>query len=407
MNIYEKFGVKTIINVAGTKTRYGGAIIEEDTLKAMDEAAHYSVNLFDLEAAACRVIVQKTHAEAGIVTCGAFASLTLAAAACICGFDVHKMNSLPDTSNFLSEFIMAIHQISGYDHSIAAAGGKLIPVGIKPDTPHPNEVSDISVRDFEAEINKNTKGIVYAIRNESKPLLSEITKLAKRYQIPVIVDAAAQVPPVENLYQFIDDGADLVCFSGGKGIRGPQNSGILCGKKELILSAIMQMLDMAIEPLDEWSPPEEFKLLKEKLIAIPAHGIGRGAKISKESIIGLLVALENLDYDQFRQKAEYLRSLLDQIGNLIKDIDGVEIQMTEEHERAYPMLMVKIDENELGKSVDDIVKELKEKNIFTRDNYKDRGIFYIHSLNLDEKNNQFIGEELYKILKKEGNNGKD
>ena len=400
MNIYEHFGVSPIINVAGTKTRYGGALMEEDALKAMNEAAHYSVNLFDLEAAACRIIAQKTHAEAGIVTCGAFASLTLAAAACICGFNVHRMNSLPDTSNFPNEFIMATHQISGYDHSIKAAGGKIIPVGIQPDTPHPNEVSDIIVRDFEAEINENTAGIIYATRNGSKPPLSEIIQLARRYQIPVIVDAAAQVPPIENLYQFIDDGSDLVCFSGGKGIRGPQNSGILCGKKELICSALMQMLDMAIESFDEWEPPEEFKLLKEKLKGRPAHGIGRGAKVTKESIIGLLVALENIDSDEFQEKAKYLRSLLNQIGDLIKDIEGVEVKISEEYEKAYPMLMVKIDSNKLGKNADEVVSELKANNIFPRDNYKDHGMFYIHSLNIDQKITKIVGEKLFQILQK-------
>jgi len=400
MNIYEHFGINSIINVAGTKTRYGGALMEKDALKAMNEAAHYSVNLFDLEAAASRVIARKTHAEAGIVTCGAFASLTLAAAACICGFNVHRMNSLPDTSNFPNEFIMATHQISGYDHSIAVAGGKIIPVGIQPDTPYPNEVSGIAVRDFEAETNENTAGIVYASRNGSRPPLSEIIKLAKRYQIPVIVDAAAQVPPVENLYQFIDAGADLVCFSGGKGIRGPQGSGILCGKKELICSAVMQMLDMAIESFDEWKPPEEFKLLKEKLRGRPAHGIGRGAKVSKEAIIGLLLALENLDSDKFKQKTEYLRSLLSKISSLVKDIEGVEIQMSEEYKNAYPMLMVKIDEKKLGKSANDVVKELEDSNIFPRDNYKDGGFFYLHSLNMNEKISKIVGEKLFHILKK-------
>jgi len=400
MNIYEHFGVNSMINVAGTKTRYGGALMEEDALKAMDEAAHYSVNLFDLEAAASRVIAKKTHAEAGIVTCGAFASLTLAVAACICGFNVHRMNSLPDTSNFPNEFIMATHQISGYDHSIAVAGGKIIPVGIQPDTPHPNEVSEITVRDFEAEINENTAGIVYAARNGSRPPLSEVNKLAKGYQIPVIVDAAAQVPPVENFYRFIDAGADLVCFSGGKGIRGPQASGILCGRKDLICSAVMQMLDMAIKPFDDWEPPTEFKLLKEKLRGRPSHGIGRGAKISKEAIVGLLVALESLDSDKFEQKAEYLRVLLNNISSLIKDLEGVEIQMSEEYKNAYPMLMVKIDEKKLGKSANDVVKELEDSNIFPRDNYKDSGFFYLHSLNMNKKISKIVGEKLFHILKK-------
>ena len=400
MNIYEHFRVNTIINVSGTKTRYGGSLMEEEAIQAMSEAANYSVKLIELQAAACRLISEKTHAEAGIVTCGAYASMTLSAAACICGFDVHRMNSLPDTSRFPNEFIMAIHQLSGYDHSITAAGGKIIPVGIQPDTPHPNQVSEITARDFEAEINENTAGIVYAVRNESRPPLSEIVHLAKRYQIPVIVDAAAQVPPVENLYKFIETGADLVCFSGGKGIRGPQNSGILCGKKELIYSAVMQMLDMAIGPFDKWQLPEEFSLLKEKLKGRPAHGISRGAKVTKEAIIGLLIALEKLDTHKFQEKANYLRTLLNQVAKKINGINGVATQLTEEYEKAYPMLMITIDPSKFGKTAADIVSELKENKIYTRDNHVDCGIFYIHSLNLDEKTTHIVGEKLYDILKK-------
>lgn len=403
MNIYDRFEVKPIINVAGTKTRYGGALMEEDAIQAMGEAANYSVNLIELQASTCRLIAEKTHAEAGIVTCGAYASLTLAAAACICGFDVHRMNSLPDASRFPNEFIMAVHHLSGYDHSIAAAGGKIIPVGIGPDTPHPDEVREITLRDYEAEINNNSAGILYAARTGSRPPLADVVGLAHRYQIPVIVDAAAQVPPVENLYRFIETGADLVCFSGGKGIRGPQNSGILCGKKELICSAAMQMLDMAIGSFDQWQPPEEFNLLKEKLKGRPAHGIGRGAKVTKEAIIGLMVALEKLTPPEFQEKADYLRTLLNKIASRINGIDGIGTQLTEEYENAYPMLMIKVDPDKLGKTAADVVSELQTERIFARDNHTGRGILYIHSLNLDEKTTQTVGETLYNILRKENN----
>jgi len=400
MNVLERFGVNSIINVGGTKTRYGGALMEKEALRAMDEVAHYSVRIFDLEAVASQIISRKTHAEAGLVTCGAFASLTLAAAACICGLNVSKMNALPDTSNFPHEFIMPWHQISGYDHSIKVAGGKIVPVGIPNDTAPPTEVREITASDIEAGINENTVGIVYAVRGGSHPPLKEVIKIAKAYHIPLIVDAAAQVPPVENLHHFIDEGADLVCFSGGKGIRGPQASGILCGRKVLICSAVVQMLDIAITSFDEWNPPDEFKLLKEKLKGRPLRGIGRGAKVSKEAIIGLLVALENLDFDKFQEKAKYLRILLGQINELIKDIDGVKTQMTEECEGAYPMLKVKIDESKLGKNATDVIRELMDRNIFPRDNYKDIGIILLHSLNLNEKTTKIVGEELLNILQK-------
>jgi len=400
LNIYENFEVEPIINVAGTKTRYGGALMEEDAIQAMNEAANYSVNLIELQAAACRLIAKKTHAEAGLVTCGAYASLTLSTAACICGFDTHRMNSLPDTSRFPNEFIMAVHHLSGYDHSIAAAGGKIIPVGITPDTPHPDEVRKITLRDFEAEINENTAGILYAVRTKSRPPLADIVRLASRYKIPVIVDAAAQVPPVENLYRFIETGADLVCFSGGKGIRGPQNSGILCGKKELICSAAIQMLDMAIGSFDQWQPPEEFHLLKEKLKGRPAHGIGRGAKVTKEAIIGLMVAIEKLSPARFQKKADYLRKLLNKIASKINGIKGIKTGMTEEYENAYPMLTITVDSDKVGKTAAEVVSELKKERIFARDNHTERGIFYIHSLNLDEETTNRVGEKLYNILEK-------
>lgn len=220
----------------------------------------------------------------------------------------------------------------------------------------------ITVNDIRVEINKNTAGIVYVPRNNAHPPLDEVISLAKEYQIPVILDAAAQIPSVENLYRFVDMGADLVCISGGKGIRGPQSSGILCGKRDLICSAAMQMLDMTVESFPDWNPPSDF-IFKDKIKGRPQHGIGRGGKVDKETIIGLLVALENLDDDRFKEKALRLRGYLEKINDLIKDIDGVTTEMTEDYPGAYPMLMVKISQQGFGKTANEVVKELKRKII--------------------------------------------
>ncbi|GAH72038.1 unnamed protein product, partial [marine sediment metagenome] len=263
-------------------------------------------------------------AEAGIVTAGAFAALTLGTAACICGFDVAKMNRLPDTSGIPNEVIIPWHQRCGYDHAIRAAGARIIAVGIPNSTTPPNEVHIISRWDIESAITEKTVAIAYMTRKGSHPPLEEIIEISKRYNIPVLVDAAALVPAIENLHRFIDMGADLVCFSGGKGIRGPQASGILCGRRDLIASAAIQMLDMSGEPFDTWEPPSSL-IPKEKLRGKPEHGIGRGTKVSKEAIIGLLVALQNLTEDGFTKKAEHLRELLWSIGERVKDIAGVEL----------------------------------------------------------------------------------
>lgn len=400
MNIYNRFGVRTVVNVTGTVTRLGGAHMEKETLDAIWEAGQYSVCLEELQAAANQVISRLTHAEAGIVTAGASAALTLATAACICGLDVAKMNRLPDTSKMPNEVIKPWHQISGFDHAIRAAGAELIGVGIPNSTTPPHEVHIVRPRDIETAISEQTVAIAYAARAESHPPLEEVIALGRRYGIPVIVDAAAQIPPVENLHRFIDLGADLVCISGGKGIRGPQNTGILCGRSDLVASAALQMLDMAVGSFDAWQPPASL-IPKTKLKGVPEHGIGRSMKVSKEAIIGLLVALERLATDGFADRAAFLRTLLIGVGDRIQDVPGVRLQITEDYPGAYPMLEITIDEQKLGKSATDVSKQLKLQGIYPRDRYLHRGIVAIHSLNLDTETANLVSKHLAAIIRED------
>ena len=137
----------------------------------------------------------------------------------------------------------------------------------------------------------------------------------------------------------------------------------------------------------------------DKINGRPQHGIGRGAKVDKETIIGLLVALENLDEDQFKEIALTLRGYLENINDLIKDINGVSTKMTEDYPGAYPMLMVKISQKELGKSAIEVVTELKRNKIFPREYHLYKGQFYIHSLNMDEEIAKKVGEKLLRCLK--------
>jgi len=399
MSIYERLGARSLINVAGTVTRYGGALIEKAALEAMDEAAKESVRLDELQAAASKVIAQITHAEAGIVTAGASAALTLGTAACIAGFDVARMNRLPDTTGMPDEVIMPWHQISGYDHAIRAAGARIIGVGIPNDTTPPYEVHIISRWDIESAITEKTIAIAYAVRPGSHPPLEEVIEIGKRYNVPVILDAALEVPPVENLHKFINMGADLVCFSGGKGIRGPQAAGILCGRRDLIASAVIQMLDMAGEPFDKWEPPASL-IPKDRLRGKPEHGIGRGMKVTKEAIVGLLVALQNLTEERFTKRAEHLRQLLKGIGTRLEGIAGAEVRMTEDRKGAYPTLEVKIDEQVVGRSAAEVSQRLRDgkPSIYVRDRYLHRGLVIIHSINMDEEIARIVGERLYTAI---------
>lgn len=397
MSIYKRFGVEPLINVVGAFTAYGGALMGEEALQAMDEAAKESVRLDELQAAASKVISEVTHAKAGIVTAGAAAGMTLGTAACIAGFDVNKMNRLPDTAGIPNEVIIPWSHISPYNHAFRAAGAKLVKVGTVSAFRPFSEAYMVGIGEIETAITENTVAIAYTTRQDSYPPLEEVTKLGSKYNIPIIVDAAPQVPPIENLYKFIDLGADLVCISGGKGICGPQASGILCGNRDLIASAVVQMLDVGGN-FDTWDPPLSL-IPKEKFRGSPERGIGRAMKVSKEAIIGLLVALENLTEEKFAVRTEHQRKMLESIRLHLEGIDGLEITLTEDMS-VYPLLEIKIDEQIAGQSATEVAQKLKDgkPSILVGFMYLHRGMITISSISLNEEIAGILSDRLYSVL---------
>jgi L-seryl-tRNA(Ser) seleniumtransferase len=259
-----------------------------EVLAAMAEAARATVEMHHLQAAASREIAKATGAEAGIVTSGASAAVLLGAAACMARLDPGAMNRLPDTRGMPDEFITIRSQRNMYDRALRVAGGRIIEIGI------PDRVSGPGVRDaapweIADAITDRTAAIYYLAGAQSEPPLPDVVRVARERHIPVLVDAAAQLPPTENLRRFIAEGADLVCFSGGKALGGPQSSGILAGRRDLVSSALAQMLDLDM-PEAEFIAPAEFAPLAQ-MRGLPHHGIGRSCKIGKEEIVGLIVAL--------------------------------------------------------------------------------------------------------------------
>ncbi len=286
--IHQKLGVARRINAAGTLTRLGGSLMAPEVLDAMREAALYSVDIAQMQTAASARIAAATGAQAGIVTCGASAALTLATAACLARWDVVRMAALPDTTGMPNEILMARTQRNSYDHAVRVAGGRIVDIG------HNDRGTGAGIRgleawEIEAAINPHTVAFVFVATESSLASLPMVLEILHAHALPVIVDAAAQLPPRENLRRFITAGADLVLFSGGKAIGGPQASGILAGRSELIGSALVQMMDMDVHP-QTWSASPLID--RAALRGIPHHGIGRGFKVGKEEIAGLLVALE-------------------------------------------------------------------------------------------------------------------
>ena len=321
MSVYQRFGVPTVINAAGTVTRLSGGHMHPDVLAAMRDAAGACVDMPTLQAGASRVIARVTGAEAGIVTSGASAALLLGTAACLAGLDSARMNRLPDVADGRNEIIIVRSQRNMYDRALTVAGARIIEVGI-PDRYSGPGVRDAAPWEIEAAITPHTAAICYLAQPQSRPTLAEVTAVAHAHALPVLVDAAAQLPPKDNLRRFLADGADLVAFSGGKAIGGPQASGILAGRADLIASALMQLLDLDLFP-DTWNPPDEFARLRQ-LRGLPLHGIGRSCKVGKEEIIGLLVALERFAAtDDAARHAAWL----DILRAIVAAADGTSVQL--------------------------------------------------------------------------------
>jgi len=282
---YEQLGVRRRINAAGALTRLGGAVMAPEVVEAMAAASRGSVDIGELQDAASARIAGATGAEAGMVTTGAAAALTLAAAAAIARWDVAKMAALPHVA---ADILLPRTHRTGYAHALAASGARLVDIG------HNDRGTGAGVRGLEAwEIEAALSPSVVAVGFSANPTtivdLPTAAAVCRAHGLPLIVDAAAQLPPKENLRRFIALGADLVAFSGGKALGGPQASGILAGRGDLIGSALLQQLDMDVAP-DTWAPP---KLIdRANLRGVPHHGIGRGFKAGKEEIVGLLTALD-------------------------------------------------------------------------------------------------------------------
>ena len=285
---FEQLGVRAIINGKGPATRLSGGLMRPEVAAAMAEASRVCVDMAELQAAASREIAALTGAEAGYVASGASACLLLGTAACMAGLDPGRMARLPDARGMKNEVVMVRSQRNFYDHAVRAAGATIIEVGL------PDRYAGAGVRDAEAweideAIGERTAAVFYVADAQAQPPFKDVVAVAQARGVPVLVDAAAQLPPQSNLRRFIAEGAGLVAFSGGKALGGPQASGILCGKRDLIMSAALQHLDLDVF-WDMWQPPSAL-IDKGRLKGAPPHGIGRSCKAGKEEIAGLLTAL--------------------------------------------------------------------------------------------------------------------
>ena len=358
-SVYDELGVPTVVNASGTKTRIGGSRIRPEALDAMERAAESFVRLSDLQAAASDRIAEVTGAEAGYVANGAAGALLLSAAACIAGIDPGVMSRLPDTEGVPDEIVMPRSHRTGYDHALRGAGAEIVDIGSS-DRHLGTGSRNVEPWMYADAIDEDTAAVAHVYKDYEGPSLAEVCDIAHEHDVPVIVDAAAELPPVTNLSWFTEQGADLVAFSGGKAIRGPQTTGILAGRADLVESVAAQHLDMHAAG-EVWGPPERL-LDRSRFDGVPVQGVGRPLKVGKEELVGLLAALESfVDEDHDDTRAVW-RARADRVANALGDVEGLSTVVADGGKNAGPTVEVTVDESVTDVSTVDLVGALRREN---------------------------------------------
>ncbi len=317
-NVYSRLGVKTVINCRGTWTYLSGSLQFPEAREAQAEAGRYFVNMVELQQAVGRRLAELTGAESGIITSGAAGAMAAATAACMAGSDPQKIWQLPDTTGLKHEVIM-VGGRSAFDSAIRLAGAKLVLVD-KPD-------------DIANAITPNT-AMIYT--TDLKEKLEREAAIAKQHSVPLLLDDAAGIPPIDNIKLYAQMKLDLYTFSGGKGLRGPQCSGVLLGRKDLIEAALRN--------------------------SCPYEGaVCRPMKVGKEEVIGCLTAIETWLNTDSKKLYDEWNGRVDRIAKLVGTVPGVqtEIYIPDDGNR-YPTLRVSWDQEAWGFGIKDCVQNLRE-----------------------------------------------
>ena len=324
-NVYTRLGVKPFINANLPFTFLSATVVWPEVRRAIDEAAHYMVDVVELQRGVGRRLAEISGAESGMVSSGAAGSMALATAACIAGTDPEKIWQLPDTTGLKDQVIMWGGR-SIFDSALRLVGGKPIVVN--------------SLEALRRFINDKTVMLCTGYSADPDPAdpppLEEMVSICKSAGVPVFVDAAGGIPPIDNIRRYARMGVDLYGFSGGKGLRGPQASGLLFGRRDLIEAALAN--------------------------ATPVEGaVCRAMKVGKEEIIGCMAALEKwltIDLDMLYQEQT---EMLQRIAMFVESVPGVGTQIeVRTGSNRFMQLVVRWDEEAFGLTVDECGRELRE-----------------------------------------------
>lgn len=323
-DVFKELGVRTFINAAGTFTTMTASLMPQEVMDAMVAASKNYVNLIQLQDKVGERIASIVAAESAMVTSGAAGALTCGTAACITGTNQKAILQLPDLTGLKSEVLIQKSHRYGYDHAVRAVGIRMVEIE--------------TAEELGRAVNANTAMMLFFNDAEPKGQIKgdEWVALGKKHHIPTFVDASADVPPVTNLTKFAKMGYDLVTFSGGKGIRGPQSAGILAGRKDLIQAARLNT-----------SPYSD--------------SVARGMKVNKEEMVGMLTALElyvKKDHEaEWKEWERRIRTIVDSVRDVPTVQTETYVPPIANH---VPHLRVKWDPSKISVSPVDIKKKLQE-----------------------------------------------
>ncbi len=362
--IYKQLGVCSFINAAGTYTVLSGSLMPERARRAMEEASHCFVRLEDLQKAVGERIAKLLDCDAAMVTSGGAGSILLATAACVTGTDLEKVKRIPDIQGMKNEVILPRGHRNGFDHQARTVGVKLVEVD--------------TVDDLHRAINPQTAMLYFTNDREFKGQIrrGEFLAAGKQAAVPVFNDSAAELPPATNLKGIIREGFDLVGFSGGKGLRGPQSAGLLLGRKDLIQAALLNN-----------NPNED--------------AIGRPCKVGKEEMLGLLAAVEDyLERDHDAEMSMW-RGFMDSIAKDLKGISTVKAEVYVPPPgggHQVPYLRVQWDESKLGLKYADCQQQLRSGEPAIEVNAGNDGL-NLASYNMYPGEERIVGMRLRGVLR--------
>ncbi|BAS27854.1 aminotransferase class V-fold PLP-dependent enzyme [Limnochorda pilosa] len=309
MDLYTQLGLRPMINAAGTYTVLGGSRMPVEVLEAMNAAAGSFASIPEFQRRVHQRLAELTHNEAAFVVTGCAAGLYLSAATAAVQRLGLRPSELTPSRMAEAEVVVFRSHRNPYDWAVRQLGARLVEVG------YPNEIQPVTESDFRAVFTDRTTAVLYTVSGWTAPgalPLRDVRRITLEYGVPLLVDAAAQLPPVENLWRFTrEEGADAVIFSGGKDLRGPQASGLIVGRQGFV------------------------DLLAE--VAFPAYGIGRMLKVGREEMAGLLSAVERYVSLDHAARKQWCEEQVELARRGLASLPGVTVERSYPNEAGQPL----------------------------------------------------------------------